>query len=31
MFGEEEGPEAVDLKSLDGFGVVDLRGGFFGM
>lgn len=31
MFGKEEGAEAVDLKGLDGFGVVNLRRGFFGV
>ena len=29
MFCKEEGPQAVNLKGLDSFGVVNLRGGFF--
>lgn len=31
MFGKEEGPDAVDLKGLEGFNVVNLRRGFFGV
>jgi len=31
MFGEQEGPKAVDLEGLKGLAVVDLRGGFLGV